>query len=923
MRKHLRRNLVGAAAALLAATAVAVVTAASSGTPASAAAADPYTWKNVAVGGGGFVPGIIFNQTKQNLIYARTDIGGAYRWDATNSKWIPLLDWVGQSNWGYNGVVSLATDPVNTNNVYVAAGMYTNSWDPNNGAVLRSSDQGATWATTVLPFKLGGNMPGRGMGERLAIDPNNDKVLYLGAPSGNGLWKSTDAGVTWAKVTNFPDAGTYVQSAGDAYLGDNQGVVWVTFDKSTGTTGSTTPGIYVGVADKNNTVFRSLDGGATWSAIAGSPTGYIAHKGVIDTTNHLLYISTSDTGGPYDGAKGDVWKYNIATGAWTQISPVLSSSTDDYFGYSGLTIDRQNPGTIMVATQVSWWPDLIMWRSTDMGATWTRIWDFTSYPSRSLRYTLNVTSEPWLTFGAAAADPVPSPKLGWMNESVEIDPFDSNHLMYGTGATLYETKNLKNWDTGGTISIAPDVKGLEETAALDLISPGSGANLISALGDVTGFRHTNLDTVPSMMFTAPSFASTTSLDFAESNPNIIVRAGNFTKTNQPNDSHVAFSTDNGANWFEGTEPGGINSGGTVAASADGSRFVWAPGDSGIQVVYSVGFGNTWSTSSGIPANSIVKSDRVNSSKFYGYSNGTFYVSTDGGATFATKATGLPTTGVNFKAVFGHEGDIWLTGSTGLYHSTDSGTTFTKVSTVDSSINIGYGKAAPGQTYPASYLVGTVGGVAGVFRSDDGAGSWVRINDDAHQWGNIGGAITGDERIYGRVYVGTNGRGIQYGDRISTATPSVSPSSTAASASPSASASATGSASPSPSATASTTPTGSPTTSPTTSTAACKVTYSITGSWTGGFQGDVLIANTSGSAISGWTLKWTFANGQTISQLWNGTVSQSGSAVTVTPASYNSTIAAGGNADVGFLASWNGTNAKPTAFTLNGTACTVG
>ena len=111
----------------------------------AAVAADPYTWKNVRIDGGGFVPGIVFSRAERNLIYARTDIGGAYRWDQAGQRWIPLLDWVGRDRWGYNGVVSIAADPVDANRVYAAVGMYTNSWDPNNGAVLRSSDRGATW----------------------------------------------------------------------------------------------------------------------------------------------------------------------------------------------------------------------------------------------------------------------------------------------------------------------------------------------------------------------------------------------------------------------------------------------------------------------------------------------------------------------------------------------------------------------------------------------------------------------------------------------------------------------------------------------------------------------------------------------------------------------------------------------------------
>ncbi|WP_308206943.1 beta propeller repeat protein [Actinoallomurus rhizosphaericola] len=114
-------------------------------------------------------------------------------------------------------------------------------------------------------------------------------------------------------------------------------------------------------------------------------------------------------------------------------------------------------------------------------------------------------------------------------------------------------------------------------------------------------------------------------------------------------------------------------------------------------------------------------------------------------------------------------DLWLAGGAsgstyGLWHSTDSGATFTKLSNVQEADNVGFGKAATGKTYPALYVIAKVGGVRGVFRSDDSGATWVRINDDAHQWGNIGAAITGDPRVYGRVSVGTNGRGVIYGDR---------------------------------------------------------------------------------------------------------------------------------------------------------------
>ncbi|MFI0443870.1 cellulose binding domain-containing protein [Actinomadura sp. 6N118] len=863
----MRRALAGgmtAGLATLAITAAALVPAATA-TSAPVPAAESYSWKNVRIDGGGFVPGIVFSRKEKNLIYARTDIGGAYRWDQSAKKWIPLLDWVGWDKWGYNGVVSMAADPVDADRVYVAAGMYTNSWDPNKGAILRSSDRGRTWQATELPFKLGGNMPGRGMGERLVVDPNDNRVLYLGAPEGNGLWKSTDRGVTWSKVSSFTNPGDYAENPSDpnGYGSHRPGVVWVTFDESTGTSGTPTKTIYAGVADKANTVYRSTDAGATWTRLAGQPTGYIAHKGVL--AGNALYIATSDTGGPYTGAKGDVWKYDTKTGGWTQISPIPSSSSDDYFGYSGLTIDRQHPNTLMVATQVSWWPDMILFRSTDGGATWTRIWDWNGYPNRSFRYTHDISSVPWLTFGANPSPPEVTPKLGWMNESVEIDPFDSDRLMYGTGATIYGTENLTQWDAGGKITITPMVKGLEETAVLDLISPPSGAPLVSALGDIGGFRHPDLTAVPATIFTQPVFTTTTSLDYAESNPNIMVRTGNFTDSDRPNDSHVAFSTDGGANWFQGTEPSGVNQGGTVAGAADGSRFVWAPGDSGQQVVHSTGFGTTWSPSSGVPANAIIESDRVNPNRFYAFSNGRFYVSTNGGQSFTPAATGLPTTGVHFKALPGKEGDIWLAGETGLLHSTDSGATFTKQPNVSKAINVGFGKPAPGRTDQALYTVATINNVTGLFRSDDTGATWLRVNDDQHQYGNMGEALTGDPRVYGRVYLGTNGRGIIYGD--TSATPTEPP------------------------------PSG------------CTATYKTTSSWQGGHQAEVTVTSTT--PAKSWKVSWTFPGDQKVTQHWSAKLTQQGSAVTAANESWNGTL---GTTQFGFVATGAAAPITPTCTT---------
>jgi xyloglucan-specific exo-beta-1,4-glucanase len=736
------------------------------------AAAQSYTWKNVQIVGGGYVPGLVFSTKEKNLIYARTDMGTAYRWDQTSARWIPLLDWMTPDNWNWTGVESIATDPVDSNKLYLVVGTYTNEWTDQNGAVLRSNDKGKTFLAPVpLPFKAGGNMPGRNMGERLAVDPNQNSILYFGARSGNGLWRSTDSGATWAKVSSFPNPGTYFQDSSSSYTKDLIGVTWVTFDPRSGSAGSATRTIYVGVADKGTSIYRSTDGGATWAALPGQPTGFLPQHGVLSSTG-VLYVTYSNGGGPYDGSSGDVWRFDTATSTWKLISPVPSTNTaDDYFGYGGVAVDAQHPDTVMVSALNSWWPDTIFWRSLDGGTTWTKIWDWTSYPSRSLRYTLDISAAPWLTFGKQAIDPVPSPQLGWMVGDLEIDPFDSDRLMYGTGATIYGCTNLTAWDAGGKIALKVMAQGIEETAVLGLISPPAGPPLVSAVGDIDGFVHTDLDKVPATMNRSPNLSSARDIDFAELSPGFMVRVGDSDRSITPVINRAGFTYAAGSSWFQANaEPSGTSGGGTVAAAADASRVVWAP--AGAAVSFSTDNGNSWTASTGIAREAMVRSDRVNPKRFYGFSgaDSTFYASTNGGVSFtaAAKLTGV--TAARFRAVPGVEGDLWLAGGTaGLFHSTDGGVTFTKVTGVARADDIGYGKAAPGRSYAALYLAGAVGGVRAIYRSDDAAATWVRINDDAHAVVGANAILTGDPRVYGRVYVGTNGRGIFYGDLGSTPT----------------------------------------------------------------------------------------------------------------------------------------------------------
>ena len=192
----------------------------------------PYTWGNVAIGCGGYTPEIYYNAGEEGLIYARTDIGGAYRLDKDTQTWIPLTDEFGTKEYSFYGIDGLITDPVEPNRVYLLAGMYTKGWlDISNAYILRSTDYGKSWEQIPLEFEAGGNEPNR-FGDRLELDPQDNKTLYAGARNGT-LWKSTDYGSTWAKLP-LPEVKLKQE---DGYT---LGVTFISFDENND--------LYVGVA---------------------------------------------------------------------------------------------------------------------------------------------------------------------------------------------------------------------------------------------------------------------------------------------------------------------------------------------------------------------------------------------------------------------------------------------------------------------------------------------------------------------------------------------------------------------------------------------------------------------------------------------------------------------------------------------------
>ena len=158
-------------------------------------------------------------------------------------------------------------------------------------------------------------------------------------------------------------------------------------------------------------------------------------------------------------------------------------------------------------------------------------------------------------------------------------------------------------------------------------------------------------------------------------------------------------------------------------------------------------------------------DPVDPRVFYAYDDTALLASTDGGASFVRRAS-LPAGGSRLvRAAPGRKGDVWVAlKNGGLVRSVDGGAHVAAIRSVRYCGAVGFGKAAPGQDYPAVYIWGEIAGVRGIHRSIDAGASWTRINDDAHQYGGPGDGqfIVGDMNRYGVVYMSTAGRGIVYG-----------------------------------------------------------------------------------------------------------------------------------------------------------------
>lgn len=657
-----------------------------------------YNWKSVRVGGGGYVTGMVVHPLVEGVRYFRTDVGGAYRWEPATSEWIPMLDAV---NTGEQ-VDGIALDANKPDRVYVAL----------NDGVYRSDDRGRNWKK-LFNASWSGNANLRWTGECLAVDPLNSAIIYAGTRK-DGLWRSLDEGLTWMKVESIPAANVRA----------------VTIDPNAQVNGRSAT-IYIGIPGGG--IYKSGDGGDNFEALGGAPV----FPNRMQVVAGSLYVTHSRGIG------------KLSEGVFQDVTPEGGVDRN----YCGIAVDVNDPLKIVAAQRYSAFNNFI-YRTTNGGDSW----DLLS------------------TSDLITKDPVvPWWPKDWFSSATSclvFDPFHPGHLYFTDWFGVWFTPDV--WTTG-KVNFHTLEKGHEEVVVLTLAAPPAGPVLYSGVCDVFGFSHPDLTAFPSKRLY--NISEGFSIAFCEERPeNIAILGG---KGNDGAITILATSTDCGETWTKRTLPDGVRLGKIVVSATDPDKMVYAAGTRSGNVYYSSDRGNSWSQAAGAPVGAcglgtadvwnkdfVLAADGKNGDAFYIFKDGYLYASSDGGANWEKRnSEPVPARG-NYMFVQpapGIEGEVWISlYANGLYRTSDGGRNIVKVDEFTSSTAFSWGAALQDSGDPVAYCYGIRSGVEGLHRSLDRGRSWQQISVGWSGFPAGVKAIAGDRQNFGRVYVGTGGRGIFYG-----------------------------------------------------------------------------------------------------------------------------------------------------------------
>ena len=681
-------------------------------------------WKTVRVGGGGFVTGMKAHPKVKNLYFITTDVGTPYRWNSVTQAWEGMLYNLPASDWNRGAAGDIAFDPndVTGNILFVTL----SGEDSIPGTVLKSMDRGNTWVDCHIPIEV---WPNSHKGnKRLAVDPQNSRVVYVTTCSSakltskNGTFKSTKAGVagSWKKVNDL--------------YGD-----FIEFDTREGLISGVTKNIFMGCKDG---IYLSTDGGRNFIKMQGSPAKPC--RSALHN-NGTLYVTASS----------GIYKWNGRI--WTNITPPTKGK------YSAIAVNPKN-SLQLVCCSNSFSPyKFNAYRSNNGGASWT-------YLQNDSSTVVDLSEVPWY-----------ASTIGQNLTEYCWDPFDQNMVWSTDFFFANQTKNI--WATPYPIW-KPRAVGDEEVVTIgNLLCPPSGKNvLITSIADAGGWDHKSLTAPPTVGMQkffrwipdpgrSGGWGNMTGSAVQETNPDFIVRVG---RISWDGSGYAGYSADGGNTYTQFNIPSGV-AGGRIAVSATNETLVWIPQSGAPQ--RSVNRGISWDPISTLPMGLIVgenvfssgpvfpvAADKVNGNKFYVYKNsGEMYVSSDGGISFVALGKGLPASPVTSKLTVettpGKEGDIWVgLIASGLFHSTNSGATFTKITAVQEAEFIAVGKASAGKTdTPAVYVFGTVNNIAkSLFRSNDNGLSWENLG--VPKIGKTPLCMAADRQVYGRIFFGTGGNG---------------------------------------------------------------------------------------------------------------------------------------------------------------------